>query len=281
MSAKIALSVALLAPLLTVAGAAQAEGCADSFAKSGSPVSGLRFVARVAVPDLTPASAIGQMRGIALARQYDILVAEPEDGSMLMEQPMSGTSRAFPITVTATTSGGTGTVTLDAKLRAAMFVKDAAARDELCGMLNQLKGGRAGLAVAAAARTAVATGTRPLAMTALAFSHQISKDTERNAAAVPLRYKGKAFTISGTVDYIIKDGPYYRVAFKVPNPWEETLRLPNIAPFKTDVSCLMAKGQAAYALTLKPDRSVRLTGTWHAFDEFKHIVWLDDCRPEG
>ena len=64
----------------------------------------------------------------------------------------------------------------------------------------------------------------PVTMSALAFSHQISKDTERNSAAVPLRYKGRSFTIVGTVDYVIRDGEFYRVAFKVPNPWEEPLR---------------------------------------------------------
>ncbi|RYG34503.1 MAG: hypothetical protein EON93_08010 [Burkholderiales bacterium] len=115
-------------------------------------------------------------------------------------------------------------------------------------------------------------------MNALSFSHQISKDTERNSAAIPLRYKGKRFTIDGIVDYIIRDGDQYRVAFKVPHPWEEVIRLPNIAPFKTDISCMMGKGTSVYVLQLKPGKSIKLTGTWGEFDEFKHVVWLEDCQ---
>jgi hypothetical protein len=269
-----------IAAILTMPSLAHAGTCEDTFTKSGSPISGLRFIASIAVADLTPASAIGQLRGIALPKGYDVLVEEANEGSMLIEQPMTGNARAFPITVTAVQAGGVGTVRLEARLRAGMFVKEAPAMTEMCSLLNPLKGGRTGLAAAAASRSVVGGGGAPVAMNALAFSHQISKDTERNSASVPLRYRNKRFTISGMVDYITRDGEYYRVAYKVPNPWEEALRLPNTAPFKTDISCLMASGQAAYALTLKPDRSIRLTGTWHEFDEFRHVVWLKDCRPE-
>lgn len=258
---------------------AHAGTCEDTFTKAGSPISGLRFIASVSIADLSPATAIGQMRGIVLPKNYDVLVEEPDEGSMLIEQPMSGSARAFPITVTAVQNGGVGTVRMEARLRAGMFVKEAPAMAELCSVLNQLKGGKAGLAAAATGRKAVGGNAAPVALNALAFSHQVSKDTERNSAAVPLRYKNKRFTIFGTVDYVIRDGEYYRVAYKVPNPWEEAIRLPNTAPFKTDISCLMAKGQAAYALTLKPGKQIRLTGTWHEFDEFKHVVWLMDCRP--
>ena len=260
--------------------AARAGACEDTFTKAGSPVSGLRFIASVSVNDLTPASAIGQMRGLVIPRNYDVLADEPVAGSMLIEQPMSGKARAFPIEVSAVQERGVGTVRMEAKLRAGMFVKQADAMKEMCDILSQIRGGRAGLAAASAGKNAVSGGAAPLALSALAFSHQVSKDTERNSAAIPLRYRGKRFTISGTVDYVIRDGPYYRVAFKVPEPWEEALRLPNTAPFKTDISCLMASGQAAYTLQLKPDKSIKLTGTWHQFDEFKHVVWLNDCRPE-
>lgn len=273
-------TVLTIAATLAMPSLAHAGTCEDTFTKSGSPVGGLRFIASTAVAGLTPASAIGQLRGIVLPKGYDILVEEADEGSMLIEQPMTGKARAFPITVTAVQNGGVGTVRLEARLRAGMFVKEAPAMAEMCSLLNPIKGGKAGLAAAAASRNAVAGGAAPVVMNALAFSHQISKDTERNSAAVPLRYKNKRFTITGMVDYVIRDGEYYRVAYKIPNPWEEALRLPNTAPFKTDISCMMAKGQAAYALTLKPNKSIRLTGTWHQFDEFKHIVWLMDCRPE-
>lgn len=257
---------------------AQAMTCEATFSKSGSPLGGLRFKASIEVPDLTPASAIGQMRGIAVSKGYDVLVAEAEDGSMLIEQPQTGKARAFPITITATDARGQGTVDMEAKLRAGMMVGSDAAKAEMCGMLNQLKGGKAGLAAASSGMKAVGAAA-PLAISALAFSHQISKDTERNAPAVPLRYTGKTFIIDGTVDYVTKDGTAYRVAYRIPHPHEEVLRLPNAAPFKTDIMCMMAKGQAAYTLQLKPGKSIKLVGTFDEFSETRHVAWMKDCRP--
>ena len=223
--------------------------------------------------------SIEQMHGIAMPRNYDIISEEAAYGSMLIEQPMAEKARAFPLIISATSEGGVGTVRIEARLRAGMMAKAEAARFEMCGMLAELKGGITVLALAASAKNAKSERP-PLRISALELSHQISKDTERNAAAVPLRYKHRVFTVSGDVDYIRKDGDYYRVAFKIPNPCEEAIRLPNVAPFKTDISCLMAPGQAAYALTLKPKKSARLTGRYHDFDENRHVMWLDNCRPE-
>jgi len=265
--------------LVTTAEGAQAGTCEATFIKQGNAVTGLRFIATTSVTDLSVKTAIEQLRGIVIPRSYDILVEEAEEGSMLIEQPRTEKARAFPITITATAENGVATVRMDAKLTTAMMVKTEAARFEMCGMLAELKGGKAGLAGAAAAKNATSQRL-PLRISVLELSSQVSKDTERNAAAIPLRYQHRRFTVTGIVDYVRKDGPHYRVAFRIPHPWEQSLRLPGAASFKTDISCLMARGQAAYALTLKPDRNVKLTGTFHDFDEDRHIMWLDECRPE-
>jgi hypothetical protein len=271
--------VALCACVTVMPGVALAGPCEDTFVKKGSALGGLKFIASIDVADLAPVSAIGQMHGIAASRGYDILVEEAEDGSMLIEQPMTGKARAFPITVTATQTGKMGNVVLYAKLPTGMLAGEDGAKTEMCTMLAQIKGGKAGLAAAARAKGSVSVSPT-LKISSLELSHQVSKDTQRNSAAVPLRYKGKTFTVSGLVDYVIKDGEFFRVAFKIPEPYEEAIRLPNMAPFKTNISCLMAKGQAAYSLTLKPDKTIKLTGTYRDFDEFKHVMWLQDCRPE-
>jgi hypothetical protein len=262
---------------LLVPGVAQAQ-CAETFAKSGSIISGLKFKASVNVPDLTLASAIGQMRGIAAGKGYDILVAEPEDGSMLIEQPQTGKARAFPITITATRTGTTALVVMDAKLRAGQGVSSEAAKTEMCGMLAGLKGGKAGLAAASSGMKAVSNGA-PLAISALSLSQQISKDTERNASAIPMRYQSKSFIIDGMVEYATKQGSDYIVTYKIPNPWEQALRLPNDAKFKTDIGCVMAKGQAAFTLQLKPGKKIKLQGMFDAFDARDHLLLLKDCRP--
>lgn len=274
------LAVALApAALLFAAGTANAATCEEAFVKKGNPITGLRFTAAVTVADLPPAVAIGQMRGLVAAKGYDIMADEAEYGSMLIEQPMTGTVRAFPIQITATQTGGIGTVVMEARLRAGQATKADAAMAEMCGMLNQIKGGKAGAAAAKKGATATTVAAAPVKMNSLSFSQQVSKDTERNAAGILTRYKGKQFTIDGLVDYVTKDGKDFRVGYKIPQPYEQAIRLPNQAPFKTDIVCYMAPGQAAYSLQLKPNKSIKLTGTVEDFDEYKHIIWLKDCRP--
>ena len=274
------LAVALApAALLFTAGAANAATCEEAFVKKGNAITGLRFTAAVTVADLPPAVAIGQMRGLVAAKGYDIMADEAEYGSMLIEQPMTGTVRAFPIQISATQTGGIGTVVMEAKLRAGQATKADAAMAEMCGMLNQIKGGKAGAAAAKKGATATTVAAAPVKMNSLSFSQQVSKDTERNSAGILTRYKGKQFTIDGLVDYVTKDGKDFRVGYKIPQPFEQAIRLPNQAPFKTDIVCYMAPGQAAYSLQLKPNKSIKLTGTVEDFDEYKHVIWLKDCRP--
>lgn len=262
--------VALLVPSF-----AHAATCEDSFVKSGSIISGQKFTASVTVPDLTPASAVGQMRGIVVGKGYDVLATEPEEGTMLIEQGQTNKVRAFPITITATPDG---TVKMEAKLRAGMSAQSDGARSELCGMLNQLKGGRAGRTAASAGMTA--TGTKAaLEMDAMSFSHQVSKDTERNAAAIPLRYKDKTIVLKGTVKMIDKVGDGYAVLYDIPEPYQEALRLPNEAAFKTDMVCRLARGQSVYALQLKPGKGIKLSGVFDDFDPIRHVLSLRDCRP--
>lgn len=274
---KFGLAVAAVA--LALPAQAWAGTCEDSFTSKGSMISGLRFTATNVVPDMSPKIAIQQLRGIVAGKGYDIIAEEAEFGSMLIEQPMSGKARAFPIEITATQTGSVGTVVMEAKLRAGMSVKKELAMTEMCAMLNQLKGGKAGLAAAKAGAGATTIQAAPVKLSALAFSHQVSKDTERNAGNVLTRYKGKQFTIDGTVAYVTRDPNGNRIGYEVPNPWEEVIRLPNTAPFKTDIVCYMAPGTAAYTAQLKPKKSIKLTGTVEDFDEYKHVIWLKDCRP--
>ncbi|HEY6965519.1 MAG TPA: hypothetical protein VI407_09905, partial [Erythrobacter sp.] len=94
----------------------QPGGCEDTFQKSGNPVTGLRFAAERSVADLSPESAIGQLRGIVLAKGYTVMAAEPEAGTMLIEQPMTGKARGFPITISVSEIAGQSTVRMEARL---------------------------------------------------------------------------------------------------------------------------------------------------------------------
>jgi hypothetical protein len=271
MKIHLVLAASCCVPLL-----AHAAACEDSFIKKGNVLTGLRFTASMQVADLNPATAIQQLHGIALARGYDVLDEEAEEGSMLIEQRSAGSARSFPIVVTATESGN---VSLAVKMPAGMVVEGAAVKGELCTMLGQVRGGSAGLAAAADAGNVVAAAP-VVKIEALTLSHNLSRETEKGAENIPLRYKGKAYTITGYADYVLKDGDAYRVAYKIPDPSKELLNAPGQPVFKTDISCLMAKGQNAYSLTVKKGQRITLTGVYRDFDQFCHVIWFENCRPE-
>jgi hypothetical protein len=265
----------LTAVLLTGAStAAQAATCDESFAKKGNPVTGLRFTASVQVANMSPASAVGQLNGIVAAKGYDILVADQAAGSMLIEQPATGKARSFPLEFTA---GADGTVLMEAKLRGASSVPEAAARAEMCGILNQLKGGKAGEVAAAKGMQATAAAGAPLRMSVLRFSQDITGEAEKNSAAIPLRYKNKSFTLYGPVDNVGTIGGDYRVEWKLLSNALTDI-VPGRATASTAVICVLAPGQATYALQLKPGKHSELTGVFDRYEGGRSQVWLKDCR---
>ena len=270
----LSLSLSLAFPAVAHAGA-----CEDGFVKKGNFISGFRFTAAQTVADMPPPVAINQLRGLAAADGFDIIASEPESGALLLEQGRSSKARAFPIEVQATQEGGLGTVRMEAKLPAGMNAKEADFKTAMCGMLAKLKGGKAGKLAAAGGAGAVTQQAAPVALSAQEFSQQISKDAERNSATIPLRYANKKFTLSGTVDYVIKDGNAYRVAFKILQPHQMALRLPGMAKTMSEVSCLMGPGTSVFTLQLKPGKSVKLTGTFHEYAEFRHVTWFTGCVP--
>ena len=273
-------SVAAALALTTIPGATLAATCEQSFVKRGSVVTGLNFTAQHEVADLTPASAIGQMRGLAVEGKYDIILEEADAGSLLIEQPAAGSARPLPIIISATEAGGSGIVRMEAKLPAGMNAPADAVKGELCGMMAKLKGGPAGLAAASAGMGVAAVST-PTRIDAVTLSQQFAREAVKNDAALPLRYANKSFSVWGSVNHVMKDGEWFRVAFDTPDARDRRIRLdaPGDAGFMVGISCLMAKGQNAHALTLKKGNLIRLTGTFYEYDTFKRTVWLNNCRP--
>ncbi|WP_009631299.1 hypothetical protein [Synechocystis sp. PCC 7509] len=263
---------------LAIPSTAVGATCEDSFVKKGNELSGLRFIAEIAVEDLMPPTAIGQMRGIAVAKGYDIITEEAEYGSMLIEQPRSGSVRPFPIVVTATSEGGASRVKLEAKLFRGMFAGVENAKTELCSMLNKVQGGPAGIEAAARSKDAVSANA-PSVSASMTLSQQISQEAASNAAIVPSRYRGKSYTIKGRVAYVIEDADSYRIAYDIPETTSDLALHIGKFRFLTQISCIVAKGQSAYALSLKKGSSIKLTGQYRDFDQFKHVMWFDGCRP--
>jgi hypothetical protein len=274
------LAAAMLAGAITIPSLAHAGTCEDTFVKRGSIISGMRFVAMISVNDMPADVAINQMRGIAARKGYDIIAAEPAAGALLIEQSHTGKTRAFPIEINASVANGVGTVQMEAKLRAGMTVKAEDARTEMCAMLAELRGGKEGRLAAKAGSGATTVQAAPIAMTALAFTGQFSKDLERNALAVEPRYKDKRFTLSGTVERVSRDGSDIRVWFEILQPHEMVLRLPGAPKSHVEIGCALGAGQSVFGMQLKPGKSIKLTGTFDDHDEYRKVVWFKDCVPD-
>jgi hypothetical protein len=270
-----------LALSLLPAASALAQSCDATFSKKGNPVTGLKYTAMASIADLTIPNAIRQLRGVVMARGYDVLATEPDAGDLLMEMPQAANRRSFPLVAKATTSGGATTVELRANLRGGVFANTDSVKAEMCALLGALTGGAEGVAAAAAGENASAAGTAPTVMSAQMLADRVSKERDQNVNAIPLRYKDRAFTLDGMVAQVIRDGEQYSVIFDI-IPWErKAIRTPGESQFKTDIVCVLASGQSVYALTLKPKSKVTLTGTYREYraSPLPSVLWLSECRP--
>ncbi len=266
--------------VLLRAGSAHAQSCDATFSKKGNPVTGLKYTAIVSVADLSTRDAINQIRGIVVARGYDVLAAEPDAGDLLMEMPQAEARRSFPIVAKATVEGSISTIQLRANLRAGVFTNNDSVKAELCGMLGALKGGAAGVKAAEQGLTASAT-SKPTVMSAQMLADRVSKERDQNVNEIALRYKDRAFTLDGLVSSIVRDGDRYTVIFDILSTEQKAIRAPGESQFKTDIVCQLAPGQSVYALTLKPRTKVTLTGTYSDYraSPVPSMMWLSNCTP--
>ncbi len=253
--------------------------CESSFTKTGNPLSGQKFSAQVTVPSLSVASAVAQIRGIAARKNFDILTEDAAAGSMLLEERSTSIRRAIPLLVAITAQNEAATVQMTVKLEKGVFAKADSVKSELCSILNEIKGGEAGLAAAAEAEGASTTAA-PRKVDASRLSFDLALETKDSPESIPLRYKNRVYTISGRVDYVMKDGDVYRVAFDTAEPKGPSFSLPGTPSYRIGLHCLMAPSQSAYALTLRKGDKVKLTGTYYQYDQFRKSMWFDGCKPE-
>jgi hypothetical protein len=117
---------------------------------SGTQQSGLTFTGSISVPGLTPHSAIGQLKGIAVTEKAFDLGAETyqsNQGTLAIMQRSTSQARGFPIYFTANNKGD---VTFKMALPAGMASKLEDVRSYLCGKwLGKLETGSSGDALAA------------------------------------------------------------------------------------------------------------------------------------
>lgn len=265
---------------LMVSGVTLAASCEENFTKKGNAFSGTQYSASVSMANLSVASAIGQMRGIALKNNMDVLSEDAESGSMLIEERATSTRRAIPLIISASDDAGIGRVEALVKTSPGVLAKADTIKAYICKMLVEIKAGNEGKNAAAIGKASSASGA-PTVISAHTLSYQLADEAKANNAVINPRYKGRVFTISGKVAHQSQDGNTQKVSFDIPaNGTSDFASLTGEAYFKAGIVCKMAKNQTAYALSLREHEKIKLTGIFSHFDDVLDVFWLKECRPE-
>lgn len=264
-------SLAIL--LLFAAGPAFATSCEDSFQKKGNPLTGSQYVASVTLKGLPTDSAVTQMRTIGVAQGMDVINEEPQNGSLLLEDPQSAAHSPIPLLVSVTQTAEGGHVEMTMKTKQFAFAKADSVKKAMCDMLVQLKPGKANPKLAAAAPA------KPIKMLATTLATQFDQQDEiSNPDLVNRRYKGKVYQLKGWLDGVREYRGQHSVFFRKEADHLASGQMMS-SIFDISVICRMAPSQTSYALSLSKGDRIELTGTFDLFDDINKVVALKDCKP--
>ena len=263
--------------LLALSAPALAGECEDNFKKSGNPIVMTTYSSAVTVPNLSRADALAQMRGIMVAEKMDVMAEDVEQGTLLVEQRQSGSTRPIPTTIEVSEVASGTRIGMSVKMERGVFSKVDQIKPYMCGLLAKARGGKEGVAAAkkgAGAVNSEATGNQDVFM----FSRMIAGEANKNAIAVNARHKGRKYTLSGRIETLMEDGEDYNLIFDIPEISEMAIKpLPFDAQFKVGVSCLFKPNQLTTVLALREGQKVTLTGTVLRYDNFRKVIWLENC----
>lgn len=270
-------AAALLASPLALAG-----GCEDNFTSKGDPRNGAAFSTRADVANVSVASALGQLRGIATGDGFKVLNEDAGDkaGTLVIEQS-KGVKHPFLITFDVTRKGGGSEVAIRTRLDRGVTAKPEDIRQGMCGMVARLKGGSEGEKLAEKARKA-APANDVIKIKAITLARELD-DVARKLAAevVSARYKGKVYLLDGE----LSNEPFESEG--TIEIWYDVFRegnwlMPPEAGSKisrTQVICRLAKDQLEEGRMLRPGDMARLTGTVVRFsDGVPRKLVLEKCK---
>ena len=263
--------------LLPFAAPAFAGECEANFKKSGNPLVMTSYSSAITVPNLSIRDALAQMRGIMVAEKMDVMAEDAGGGMLLVEQRQTGSTRPIPTTITVSDVASGTRIEMAIKMERGVFSKVEQIQPYMCGLFAKVKGGKEGVAAArkgAGATNSEATGNQDVFM----FSRMIANEANKNAVAVNARHKGRTYTLSGRIETLMEDGEDYNLIFEVPEIRDMVIKpFPHEAQFKVSVSCLFKPDQLTTVLAMREGQKVKLTGTVMKYDNFRRVIWLENC----
>ena len=256
---------------------ALAGECESNFKKSGNPLVMTTYSSAVTVPNLTTRDALAQMRGILVAEKMDVMAEDADGGTLLVEQRQSKSARPIPTTISVSEVASGTRIEMAVKMERGVFSKVEQIQPYMCGLFAKVKGGKEGVAAAkkgAGASNNEATGNQDVYL----FSRMIAREADKNAIAVNARHKGRKYTLTGRIETLMEDGEDYNLIFDIPEISEMVLKpLPHDAQFKVSVSCLFRPNQLTTVLAMREGQKVTITGTVYKYDNFRKVIWLENC----
>ena len=263
--------------LLLLCAPAFAGECEANFKKSGNPIVMTTYSSAITVPNLATRDALSQMRGIMVAEKMDVMAEDADGGTLLVEQRQSGSARPIPTTITVSEVASGTRIEMAVKMERGVFSKAEQIQPYMCGLFARVKGGKEGVAAArkgAGATSNASTGNQDV----FVFSRMIAGEANKNGIAVNARHKGRTYTLTGRIETLMEDGEDYNLIFDIPEISEMAIKpLPFDAQFKVSVSCLFKPNQLTTVLALREGQKVTLTGTVYKYDNFRKVIWLENC----
>ena len=262
--------------LLSLSAPALADECEANFKKSGNPIVMTTYTSAVTVPNLSTRDALAQMRGIMVAEKMDVMAEDIDGGTLLVEQRQSGGTRPIPTTISVSEVASGTRIEMAVKMERGVFSKVEQIKPYMCGLFAKVKGGKEG--VVAAKKGAGATNTEATAnQDVFMFSRMIANEANKNAIAVNARHKGRKYTLTGRIAQMFEDGDNYNLLFDIPEMSEVKFYGPFDAKFKVNVSCLIPSSKLTTVLALREGQKVTVTGTVYKYDNFRKVIWLENC----
>ena len=289
--------------LMATSASAIAGACEDSFEAIGDPRNGQVFNALIKKPGMKIESALGQIRKLATDEGHFVSAdnIKGKQGQLFVMQTTTRTPVVTQVNVDAA-----GNIFMGVRLAKTQSMTVEGARGAMCGMLNQLKTGKEGEAIAAAARAASPFNT-PTSTTAVALSGELGKETKllartmqdgsfkdmlfgdlsspnalRESRMLPLaaRYVGRPYIIDGQVYTAIANqySGVFEVGYLVTKR-QGLLQVKQSASRNNDqftVHCELAADQAKLAAALGSEDWVKLPGIVGSFD--LRGIRLRECR---
>lgn len=282
-----------------------AATCEETFKSIGDPRNGLAFLAERTMPGLSVDSALGQIRQYGTDEKF-VVGADSVDskgGQVYLVQDSSN-----PPVVVTFTARPDGTVGLATKLARGQKMDVEAGKQYMCGMLNKIKTGKEGEAIAAEARSK-SDANRVTDTTAVDLSESLGKEAkklsramnsgsfkdlllgthtspdqlrDREAMFMPMvaKYSGRKYRIDGEV-YTAGINQY---SGEGEVAWLVTKTRGLLSVRQDDdmnngqftVACAVARDQNPLVMTLRSHDFAKLEGTVDRID--LSGVHLRDCR---